>query len=84
MSEEMDQVEVKNFEVGDFVKGVVSKVEEKQVVVELAESKLDGIIPISELSSLHIEKASDVVAVGDELELQVIKVEEEALSIIKA
>ena len=83
MSEEMDQVEVKNFEVGDFVKGVVSKVEEKQVVVELAESKLDGIIPISELSSLHIEKASDVVALGDELELQVIKVEEEALVLSK-
>ena len=83
MSEEMDQVEVKNFEVGDFVKGVVSKVEEKQVVVELAESKLDGIIPISELSSLHIEKASDVVALGDELELQVIKVEEDALVLSK-
>jgi small subunit ribosomal protein S1 len=83
MSEEMDQVEVKNFEVGDFVKGVVSKVEEKQVVVELAESKLDGIIPISELSSLHIEKASDIVALGDELELQVIKVEEEALVLSK-
>ena len=83
MSEEMDQVEVKNFEVGDFVKGIVSKVEEKQVVVELAESKLDGIIPISELSSLHIEKASDVVALGDELELQVIKVEEEALVLSK-
>jgi small subunit ribosomal protein S1 len=83
MSEEMDQVEVKNFEVGDFVKGIVSKVEEKQVVVELAESKLDGIIPISELSSLHIEKASDVVALGDELELQVIKVEEEALVVSK-
>ena len=83
MSEEMDQVEVKNFEVGDFVRGVVSKVEEKQVVVELAESKLDGIIPISELSSLHIEKASDVVALGDELELQVIKVEEEALVLSK-
>ncbi len=83
MSEEMDQVEVKNFEVGDFVKGIVSKVEEKQVVVELSESKLDGIIPISELSSLHIEKASDVVALGDELELQVIKVEEEALVLSK-
>ena len=60
-----------------------TKVEEKQVIVELAESKLDGIIPISELSSLHIEKASDVVAVGDELELQVIKVEEEALVLSK-
>ena len=40
MSEEMDQVEVKNFEVGDFVKGVVSKVEEKQVVVELLKVNL--------------------------------------------
>jgi small subunit ribosomal protein S1 len=83
MSEEMDQLEVKNFKVGDRVKGAVSKVEEKQVVVEMADSKLDGIIPISELSSLHIEKASDVVALGDELELQVIKVEEEALVLSK-
>ncbi len=83
MSEEMGQVEVRNFEIGDLVKGVVSKVEEKQVVVEIAESKLDGIIPISELSSLHIEKASDVVSVGDELELQVLKVEEDALILSK-
>ncbi|MCQ6273862.1 30S ribosomal protein S1 [Bacillus sp. V3B] len=83
MSEEMNQVEVKNFEVGDTVKGVVTKVEEKQVVVEIAESKLDGIIPISELSSLHIEKASDVVAEGDTLDLQVLKVEEEALVLSK-
>ncbi|WP_338470108.1 30S ribosomal protein S1 [Niallia sp. XMNu-256] len=83
MSEEMGQVEVRNFEVGDRVTGVVSKVEEKQVVVEVAESKLDGIIPISELSSLHIEKASDAVSVGDELDLQVLKVEEEALILSK-
>ncbi len=83
MSEEMGQIEVRNFEVGDHVSGVVSKVEEKQVVVEIAESKLDGIIPISELSSLHIEKASDVAAVGDELELQVLKVEEDALVLSK-
>lgn len=83
MSEEMGQVEVRNFEVGDHVSGVVSKVEEKQVVVEIAESKLDGIIPISELSSLHIEKADDVVAVGDQLELQVLKVEEDALVLSK-
>lgn len=83
MSEEMNQVEVKSFEVGDTVKGVVTKVEEKQVIVEIAESKLDGIIPISELSSLHIEKASDVVAEGDVLDLQVLKVEEEALVLSK-
>ncbi|WP_071395607.1 30S ribosomal protein S1 [Bacillus tuaregi] len=83
MSEEMNQVEVKNFEVGDTVRGIVTKVEEKQVIVEIPESKLDGIIPISELSSLHIEKASDVVAEGDALDLQVLKVEEEALILSK-
>ena len=83
MSEEMNEVEVKNFSVGDLVKGVVTKVEEKQVIVEISDSKLDGIIPISELSSLHIEKASDAVAEGDALELEVLKVEEEALVLSK-
>lgn len=83
MSDEMSQVDVRNFEVGDMVKGIVTKVDEKQVIVEIPESKLDGIIPISELSSLHIEKASDVVSEGNELELQVLKVEEEALILSK-
>ncbi|WP_338451779.1 30S ribosomal protein S1 [Niallia oryzisoli] len=83
MSEEMNNVDVKNFEVGDTVRGIVTKVEEKQVIVEIPESKLDGIIPISELSSLHIEKASDVVAQGDNLDLEVLKVEEEALILSK-
>jgi small subunit ribosomal protein S1 len=83
MSEEMNEVEVKNFAVGDLVKAVVTKVEEKQVIVEISDSKLDGIIPISELSSLHIEKASDAVAEGDALELEVLKVEEEALVLSK-
>ena len=83
MSEELNQVEVKSFEIGDKVTGQVTKVEEKQVLVAVQGSKLDGIIPISELSSLHIEKASDVAAEGDELELEVLKVEEEALILSK-
>ncbi|MBT2656413.1 30S ribosomal protein S1 [Bacillus sp. ISL-18] len=83
MSEELNQVEVKNFEIGDKVTGQVTKVEEKQVLVNIPGSKLDGIIPISELSSLHIEKASDAVAEGDELELEVTKVEEDALVLSK-
>ncbi|MBV7507151.1 30S ribosomal protein S1 [Bacillus sp. sid0103] len=83
MSEELNQVEVKSFEVGDKVTGQVTKVEEKQVLVDIQGSKLDGIIPISELSSLHIEKASDAVADGDELELEVLKVEEEAIILSK-
>jgi small subunit ribosomal protein S1 len=83
MTEDMNQIEVSNFAVGDKVKGQVTKVEEKQVLVNIENSKLDGIIPISELSSLHVEKASDIVAVGDELELEVIKVEDEALILSK-
>ena len=83
MSEELNQVEVKSFEIGDKVTGQVTKVEEKLVLVAVQGSKLDGIIPISELSSLHIEKASDVAAEGDELELEVLKVEEEALILSK-
>lgn len=83
MSEDMNQIEVKNFEAGDRVKGQVTKVEEKQVLVDIEGSKLDGIIPISELSSLHVEKAEDAVSVGDELDLEVQKVEEEALILSK-
>ncbi|MDP4171881.1 MAG: 30S ribosomal protein S1 [Bacillota bacterium] len=83
MTEDMNQVEVRNFEVGDKVTGQVTKVEEKQVLVNIQGSKLDGIIPISELSSLHVEKASDAVSEGDELDLEVLKVEEEALVLSK-
>ncbi|CAH0183239.1 30S ribosomal protein S1 homolog [Peribacillus sp. Bi96] len=83
MTEDMNQVEVNNYKVGDQVKATVSKVEEKQVIVDVENSKTDGIIPISELSSLHVEKASDAVSEGDVLELEVIKVEEEALILSK-
>lgn len=83
MSEDMNQIEVRNFEAGNRVKGEVTKVEEKQVIVDIEGSKLDGIIPISELSSLHVEKADDAVSVGEMLELEVMKVEEEALILSK-
>ncbi len=83
MTEEMNHVEVNHFEPGEKVKGTVTKVEEKQVLVDVEGSKVDGIIPISELSSLHIEQASDSVNVGDTLDLIVTKVEEELLVLSK-
>lgn len=81
--EEMNQVDVRVYEVGDTVKGQVTKVEDKQVLVDVEGSKLVGIIPISELSSLHIEKASDVLSVGDAVIAKVKKVEDEALILSK-
>jgi small subunit ribosomal protein S1 len=83
MVEELNSVHVETPEVGDIVKGILTKVEEKQVIVEIANCKHTGIIPISELSSLHVEKASDVTNENDELELKVLKVEEEALVLSK-
>ncbi|AKS38696.1 30S ribosomal protein S1 [Anoxybacillus gonensis] len=81
--EEMNQVDVRVYEVGDTVKGQVTKVEDKQVLIDVEGSKLVGIIPISELSSLHIEKASDVLSVGDAVVAKVKKVEDEALILSK-
>ncbi|USK32346.1 30S ribosomal protein S1 [Bacillus sp. F19] len=83
MVEDMNNVEVKTPEVGDILKGIVTKVEDKQVIVEIDNVKHIGIIPISELSSLHVEKASDVVSENEELQLKVTKVEDEALILSK-
>ncbi|MCL1696520.1 MULTISPECIES: 30S ribosomal protein S1 [unclassified Lysinibacillus] len=76
MSEEMNYAE-QTFNEGDIVKGIAEQVDEKAVTVSIPGAPYDGIVPISELSSLHIEKASDVISVGDELELMITKVEEE-------
>ncbi|WP_332649257.1 30S ribosomal protein S1 [Lysinibacillus sp. 54212] len=77
MSEEMNLSVNEGFQEGDIVKGIAEQVDEKSVTVSIEGAPFDGIIPISELSSLHIEKASDVVSVGDTLELMITKVEEE-------
>ncbi|WP_062198292.1 30S ribosomal protein S1 [Massilibacterium senegalense] len=69
-------------QVGDIVKGKIEKVEEKRVCVKIGDN-VEGIIPISELSSLHVEKASDVVSVDEEVELEVIKVEENQIVLSK-
>lgn len=77
MSEEMNMMENSEFQAGDHVKGTVAKIEEKAVTVTIEGAPFDGVIPISELSSLHIEKASDSVQVGDVLDLVITKVEDE-------
>ncbi|MET3575125.1 30S ribosomal protein S1 [Bhargavaea ullalensis] len=75
MEQNMENQEILEFKQGDRIKGTVDKIEDKSVTVTIPGAPFDGVIPISELSSLHIEKASDAVQVGDELELIIIKVE---------
>ena len=76
MSEEMNLGSNQLFQEGDIVKGVAEQVDEKSVTVSIEGAPFDGIIPISELSSLHIEKASDLISVGEQLDLMITKVEE--------
>ncbi|WP_018934341.1 30S ribosomal protein S1 [Gracilibacillus lacisalsi] len=82
--DEMNQEisEIKELSVGDIVQGKVVKVEEKHVLVDIG-YKVEGIVPISELSALRIETASDAVSEGDQLELQVKKVEDEEIVLSK-
>ncbi|HZW68624.1 MAG TPA: 30S ribosomal protein S1 [Pseudogracilibacillus sp.] len=63
-------------QVGNIITGKVVKIEEKQVFVDI-DYKSEGIIPISELSNLHVENAGDVVEEGEELELMIKKIEGE-------
>src|SRR5699024_1994024 len=63
-------------QVGNIITGKVVKIEEKQVFVDI-DYKSEVIIPISELSNLHVENAGDVVEEGEELELMIKKIEGE-------
>ncbi|KGP93147.1 30S ribosomal protein S1 [Pontibacillus chungwhensis BH030062] len=80
MNQEMS--EMPNVSVGDVLTGKVVKVEDKQVLVDIG-YKVEGIVPISELSSLHVEKAADVVSEGDELTLKVKKMDDEEIVLSK-
>lgn len=70
------------FNVDDVIKGRVVKIEEKQVLVDIG-YKSDGIVPISELSHLHIETPNEVVAEDEELELKVIKTDNDEIILSK-
>ena len=75
MTEEFNESMINDIKEGDKVTGEVQQVEDKQVVVHINGGKFNGIIPISQLSTHHIENPSEVVKVGDEVEAYVTKIE---------
>lgn len=81
MAEEMQNAEVKAIQVGETVQGKVTKIDAKQALVDIG-YKSEAILPISEVSSLHIEKVADVLSEGDELVFQVVKINEEKDEVI--
>src|SRR5699024_3631319 len=69
-------------QVGYVVTGTVVKIDEKQVFVDIGQ-KSEGIIPISELSSLHVENPAEIVGEDDELTIEEKKIEDEEIILSK-
>lgn len=61
---------------GDIVKGTVVQINNGEVLVDVG-AKSEGIIPLTELSYRRVERPEDVVKVGDEIEVFVIRPENE-------
>lgn len=78
MAEEMksEMTNVASLEVGDVLKGKVVKVENNQALVDTG-YKSEAILPISEISSLHVDKVSDVLNEGDEVTVKVLRIKED-------
>lgn len=64
-----------DLEVGKIYSGKVVKIMNFGAFVEIAPGK-DGMIHISKLSNKRVEKVEDVVKVGDEVEVEVLKIDD--------
>ncbi|MGS3969266.1 30S ribosomal protein S1 [Staphylococcus pseudintermedius] len=75
MTEEFNESMINDIKEGDKITGEVQQIEDKHVVVHVNGGKYYGIIPISQLSTYHVENANEVVKVGDEIGAYVTKIE---------
>lgn len=76
MIEEMKEMDVITLKKGDVVKGTISKIEDGQAIVDVG-YKYEGVIPIGELSALRIDNVADAVNVGDEVEVKVMRINDD-------
>ena len=64
---------VKDIQIGDLVQGEVLSLQDKQAIVGIIGGGVEGVIPFNELSTSPVERVEDVLAVGDVVDLVVIK-----------
>ncbi|MBE5969074.1 MAG: 30S ribosomal protein S1 [Lachnospiraceae bacterium] len=65
-----------NYAVGTVVKGVVARITDFGAFVEL-EAGVDALLHVSQISRKHVEKPSDVLKIGQEIEAKVVDFNEE-------
>lgn len=70
----LDAIEsVQDVKVGDLVQGEILAVDDsKQAVVGIIGAGVEGVIPLKELSTTPVENVTDVVSIGDVIDLVVI------------
>ena len=71
-----DALSVKEIRKGDIVKGTVVQVGDDEVMVDIG-GKSEGVIPLRELSCCDIRSPKVMFKVGDELEVAVIRVQDD-------
>jgi small subunit ribosomal protein S1 len=64
------------YQPGNMVKGKVTKITNFGVFVEL-EGELEGLLHVSELADHKVENPEDIVKVGDEIEVKILRVDTE-------
>lgn len=75
-AEEQINLITKEFEVGEIIKGKVTRLFPFGAMVEIA-PKQEGLVHVSALSDFRVEQVSDVVSIGDEIEVQVIEIDDQ-------
>ena len=63
-----------NYQVGQKVKGKVSKIASFGAFVEL-EGGVDGLVHISQISEEHVEKVKDALHIGQEVEARIVRID---------
>lgn len=76
MQENMEEaMDVKSLRPGEIVKGTVVQLTGDEVLVDVG-AKSEGVIPLKELSCYDVNSPQDVVQVGDEIDVLVLKTED--------
>ncbi|MBO8127952.1 MAG: bifunctional 4-hydroxy-3-methylbut-2-enyl diphosphate reductase/30S ribosomal protein S1 [Peptococcaceae bacterium] len=70
--DEMQNMEVKTLRAGEIVKGVVVEVDQDEVLVDVG-AKSEGVVPLRELSCCEVTSPHEIVKVGDEIDVWVVK-----------
>lgn len=82
MVEEMKDMPDFEMNRGQIVTGTVVKIEDKQALIDIG-YKTEAILPISEVSSMHLDDLNESLQVNDEIRVKVKKVTDEEVVVSK-